>query len=183
MNLYPNEASFILASKELSNLRLLSLEKEEDAKLKEDYKQKNEEIYKNQDFIRFAKVTTAYSELYGDIVAAYYNNSKNAMLEALYFDEMKTREYQMIQTRSFDTEFTSAHEVFMTEEHGYFAYTRNYIGKNLWPKNETEKRKYLKFIGDAIVGEIKNLLSQKKTLPDFKIANSNLIKALKTKNK
>jgi len=183
MNLYPNEVSYILVSKELSNLRLLSLENEEDVKLKDDYKQKNEELYSNQDFIRFAKMTTAYSELYGDVVAVFYNNSKNSMLEALYFDEMKTREFQMIQTRSFDTEFKPAHEVFMTEEHGYFAYTRNYIGKNLWPKNETEKRKYLKIISDAIIGEVKNLLSQKKAIPEFKTANANLIKALKAKSK
>lgn len=50
------------------------------------------------------------------------------------------------------------------------------------PKNETEKRKYLKIIGDAIVSEVKNLLSQKKAMPDFKIANANLIKALKSKS-
>lgn len=181
LKLFPEQVNAILAYKELSKLRVLSLENAEDTKLKDEYKLKNEELYKNKEFIRFAQLTTAYSELYGDVVAAYYDNSKNAMLEALYFDEMKTREYQMIQTRSFDTEFSQVHEVFMTEEHGYFAFTRNYIGKNLWPANEIEKRKYLAIIGDAIVGEVKNLLKQKKSLPDFKTANASLIKALKVK--
>lgn len=178
---FPKEVGFIKASKEISNLQIQIQENPDSKELINELKEKNSARIKNRDFIRFARLTTTYSELYADVVAAYQYLNKGAIFKALYYDEMNDQEFRMVQTRDFDTVFTDEHNVFMTEEHGYFAYTRNYIGKNLWPSDIDQKRSMLKQIGDAIVEEIRELLISGKNLPDYKEANQLLINRLKTK--
>lgn len=176
---FPDETGFIQANKKLSTLKLNAYRQKTDANLKL-VEEAQKDILANQDFIRFARVTTAYSELYADVVSVYNENDKNAMLKALYYDEMNNFEFQMIQARSFDTEYTSAHQKFMTEEHGYFAYTRNFIGKKLWPKNDKQKKLFLKLIGDAIVSEVRSLLEAKSDFPEYDEANKKLIEKLQS---
>jgi hypothetical protein len=136
-------------------------------------------MIQNKDFIHFMNISTAYSELYADVVAAYNSNSKSTMVDALYFDKMTNPEFYMIQTRSFDTLFDKRHNLYMTEAHGYFASTRAFIGKNLWPKNLQDKQEFLRIIGDAIIHELRDLLSGNKEIPPFLVANRSLIERLK----
>jgi hypothetical protein len=184
---FPNEVSFIAASLEISNLRLKIEELNEKGintkDLNLELESKRNKLLTNKNFIYFARLTTAYSELYADVVAAFHDNAKDTMLKALYYDEMKNFEFYMIQTRTFNTEFDSKYDVYMKEEHGMFAMTRNYIGKKMWPKNVKEKRLFLDRIGRAIVLEVKSLMNDKKELSDFKKANDNLIKRLESLSK
>ena len=176
---FPKFAGYITASQDLSQLKIKALLNPSSQELQKQVDQKNKDILANKDFIRFAKITTSYSELYADVVAVYQYEDKGAIFSALYYDEMNDRSYRMVQTRDFNTEFTDRSRVFMTEEHGYFAYTRTYIGKNLWPKNNNDKKLMLKKIGDAVVEEVRELLKKNADLPDFDEANKKLIQRLK----
>ncbi|MBC7714045.1 MAG: hypothetical protein H7177_11950 [Rhizobacter sp.] len=177
---FPKQAGFIPANQELSKLKIQAIKNptEENSKLRQE---KNSEILANADYIRFARITTGYSELYADVVAVYEYGEKDAIFKALYYDQMNDFQFKMVQTRDFGTEFDARYSKFMTEEHGYFALTRTYIGKNLWPSNNAQKKVMLKKIGDAIVEEVKALLISGKDLPENAQANKQLIERLKKK--
>lgn len=176
---FPQYAGFIPLSQEISALKIAALKNPDSKDIQQELEVKNKELLANKNFILFARLTTGYSELYADVVANYHLDDKSAIFSALYYDEMNDRAFKMVQTRDFNTEFTDRHKVFMTEEHGYFAYTRTYIGKNLWPKNLNEKKVMLKKIGDAIVEEVRSLLTKGSDLPDYETANKLLIERLK----
>nr|BDT29429.1 hypothetical protein BHI3_28950 [Bacteriovorax sp. HI3] len=176
---FPQYAGYITFSQDISALKIAAVKNPDSKDIQQKLEAKNKELLNNKNFIRFARVTTAYSELYADVVANYQFDDKSAIFTALYYDEMNDRAFRMVQTRDFNTEFTDRHKVFMTEEHGYFAYTRTYIGKNLWPKNLDEKKVMLKKIGDAIVEEVRILLTKGSDLPDYEAANKSLIERLK----
>lgn len=178
---FPEYAGFILARQEISRLQLENT-LHPSPELAESLSRKITETTNNQNFIRFIQLTTGYSELFADVVAVYYKNDKSAMLKALYYDQMSTLEFQNAQTRDFDTIFDSRFDKFMTDPHGFFAYTRTYIGKNLWPLNEAKKKTMLIKLSDAIVSEIRQSLKNKTKLPDFQTANKQLIKRLQTKS-
>jgi hypothetical protein len=176
---FPKHAGFIKAQQEISKLKIQVLEKPTSLELQKQLKEKNAALLANKNFIRFSKLTTAYSELYADVVAVYQYNEKGAIFKALYYDEMNDQQYRMVQTRDFDTEFTERYSSFMTEEHGHFALTRTYIGKNLWPTNNAQKKVMLKKIGDAIVEEVRLMLQKGTELKGYKIDNKLLIERLK----
>ncbi len=132
-------------------------------------------------YIRWANITTGLSELYADVVAVYNDNDKGAIMNALYYDQMSNQDYLYVKTRDFDTEFDSRYDRFMSEAHAYYALTRNYIGKNLWPTNTKQKQVMLKKIGDAIVAEVRNGLKNNDPWPEFKEGNKRLIARLSKK--
>lgn len=175
---FPQYAGFISLSQEISALKIQALKNPDSLEVKKKLEEKNQALLANKNFIRFARITTSYSELYADVVATYQANDKSAIFTALYYDEMNDRAFRMVQTRDFNTEFTERHRVFMTEEHGYFALTRNYIGKKIWPQDNNQKKTMLKKIGDAIVEEVRALLIKGSDLPDHEEANKLLIKRL-----
>lgn len=178
MQEFPEEVGYIEASKELSELKIAKLLKL-NPESKENLDKAQNEIYANKKFQRFANLTAAYSELYADVVAVYYSNSKSAITDAIFMTGSGIQALRIAQLRDFNTEFTPKHEVFMNEQHSYFAYTRNYIGKKLWPKNLAEKQKMLVKIGDAIVAEVRSMLVKGTDLPEYGEANRRLIQRLK----
>jgi hypothetical protein len=166
--------------KELSQLDIAIAKNPESKEIADLLAKKNEFLKNNTPTTKFFILHAGYSELYADLVAAFSENNKDAILNALYFDSMSRDAFMGIQTRSFNSTLTSRHEKFMTEAHGYFAYTRNYIGKELWPSSKEDRRMFLKKIGDAIIAELAELLTTKQDLPNFKEGNKRLIKRLKT---
>ena len=176
---YPVVKAYDQANLEISKLKIKLNLNPDSIELQQEISEKNKAILANKDFIRYSVISTNYSELYADVVAVYLNNNKNAIMSALYYDEMSDFQFRMIQARSFDTEFTSTHTKYMSEVHGHFALTRNYIGKNLWPESASDKKIMLKKIGDAIVAEVKKLLDEKSEMPEYKVSNKNLIERLK----
>lgn len=175
---YPFFKEYSLAKKELSKIEIELTKNPKSEVLQQLLKDKTAALVNNKVFTKFFVIVGPYSELYADVVAVFNENSKNAIYNALYYEQMNKFALRMVHTRDFDSEFDQKYEVFMTEAHGYFAHTRTYIGKNLWPKNNEEKKIYLRLIGDAIISEMDQLMSTKNELLEFSEGNKSLISRL-----
>lgn len=178
---FPDAYNYMQARKEVSALSIKLIQNPESVEYRDLLKKKEAAITGNKKFMDFFMLHLAYSELYADVVAVYTDSSKNSIFSALYYDEMSKFEYKYVQTRSFDSEFDRSHTVYMSEPHSYFALTRSFIGKKMWPANEAEKKVMLKKIGDAIVEELADLLKSGSPLPSHEEGNQRLIKRLSRK--
>ena len=65
----------------------------------------------------------------------------------------------------------------MSDEHAFMAYTRNYIGKNIWPKTSNEEQKLIKKVKSAIVQSLKEDFLRAELL-DYQEQNQQLINYL-----
>lgn len=179
---FPEAYGYMQARKEVSALSIKLMQNPDSVEYINLLKEKEAAITGNKKYMDFFILHLAYSELYADVVAVYTDNSKNSIFSALYYNEMSNFEYKYVQTRSFDSEFDNSHAMYMSEPHSYFALTRNYIGKKMWPKDEAEKKVMLEKIGDAIVAELADLLKSGSSLPDYEEGNQRLIKRLSKKD-
>lgn len=175
---YPVVKEYSLAKKELSKIEMELAKNPSSESLQQLLKDKTAAMINNKAFTKFFVLGGPYSELYADVVAVFNENSKGAIYNALYYDQMSKFAFRMIHARDFDSEFDQKYETFMTEAHGYFAHTRTYIGKNLWPTNNEEKKVYLHLIGDAIIAEMDKLMSTDSDLLEFPEGNKSLIARL-----
>ena len=175
---YPLVKEYSEGKKELSKIEIELAKNPKSEALKQLLKDKTAAMINNKAFTKFFVMGGSYSELYADVVAVFNENSKGAVFNALYYDQMSKHAFKMIHARDFDSEFDSKYEMYMTESHGYFAHTRSFIGKNLWPSNNEEKKKYLKLIGDAIIIEMDKIMALDGDIPSFKEGNESLIKTL-----
>lgn len=135
------------------------------------------EVGQSEDFQTYHTITGPYNELFADLLAALVAKDKNAMTKALYYDAMNDFEYRYIRTRSFDAEFKDDDERYMSDEHAFMAYTRNYIGKNIWPKTSNDEQKLIKKVKSAIVQSLKEDFSRGELL-DYQEQNQQLINYL-----
>jgi hypothetical protein len=165
---------------EISSLQMKLAKNPDSEELGQELAAKKEALKNNLAVMKFFTLSTPYSELYADLVAAFADNDKNAISHALYFNSMSDYEYHFIQTRSFDKAFDPTYDIYMSEEHAYFAYARNYIGKSMWATSVAQKKLMLKKLSNAIVLELRDLLASNSNLPGFKEGNERLIKRLKS---
>jgi hypothetical protein len=179
---FPVVKEYFIARKELSRLEIAFSKNPTSLELKNELEAKTKKVQNNSAFNRFFVLLLPYSELYADVVAVYNDNSKASIYNALYYPQMTKFGHRMVKTRDFSSEFDSKiYDAFMTEAHGYFAHTRTYIGKNMWPQNDFEKKQMLKKLSDSIILEMIKILNKDGVLPDYEIGNQNLIKTLSTK--
>lgn len=136
------------------------------------------EVGSTEEFQTYNRLTGPYNELFADLLAALVAKDKNAMTKALYYDAMSDFEYRYIRTRSFDANFNDDDERYMSDEHAFMAYTRNYIGKNLWPRNQIDNSKLVKKVKEAILKSLKIDFNRGELL-DYKEQNDQLINLLK----
>ncbi len=162
----------------ISHLKAIGFEKNQAYLDKEILEKVMSEIKAHPEIKLFNEIITPYTELYADIIAVYFSNDKNAILNALYYDEMNSTEYQMVRHRSFDSRFDKMSSMYMSGPHNFFAMTREYIGKNLFPKNEGDKNSALIKIEKAMIKNIQIDYERGKLL-DFDTKNQELINAIK----
>ncbi|WP_413943610.1 hypothetical protein [Bdellovibrio sp. HCB-162] len=129
------------------------------------------------EYQRFTSLSP-YSEFYADVLAVFNANDKSAMLSALYYSEMDTFQYNYIRMRDFEGDPDPRWENLMYEEHSKLAYTRAYVGKELWPENAEQAGHIADAIVRAILQVAKINLDQGAT-PDVENANAQLITELK----
>ena len=80
---FPKQAGFIKANQEISKLKIQVLENPTSLELQKQLKVKRAALLANKNFIRFMKLTTAYSELYADVVAVYQYGEKGAIFKEI----------------------------------------------------------------------------------------------------
>lgn len=126
----------------------------------------------------FNKYLTAYSEFFADVIAVYDANSKNAMLSALYYDQMTNNEYNYVRMRDFDSTPSERYENMLSEDHAKLAYVRTYVGESLWPANRKQAKVYAEKILTAIMKVAKADMKAGRS-PEFREMSDNLIAELK----
>lgn len=141
----------------------------------------NDKRLNDKELKKVRKFIGPYNELYADLVAAFSLNRKNAMVDALYYDEMSDQAYETIQARNFSENSLDMTGSYMHQEHGMFAPTRQFIGKNLWTKDKLEQKKVLDTLFDTIASEISYLIEYDVKYLAPTTLNKKLIEALKQK--
>ena len=136
------------------------------------------QLMSSADYQFFTEHFLPYSEFFADVLAVYIENDRSAIMNSLYYDQMKNEEYNALRLRDFAYVTDHSIDHLMDEAHTKLAYVRSYVGKNLWPKNDSEKRQYADKIYKAIVKVVKENM-EKKEVPDVAEANKQLIDELK----
>ncbi|EQC47302.1 hypothetical protein [Bacteriovorax sp. Seq25_V] len=132
----------------------------------------------NKVALKVNRMLSPYHELFADLVAALAAGSKRTMVNALYYDELDDRSYQMVLARDFDTNSLNMKGPYMHEEHGMLAPTRRFIGSNLWAETEEEKKELLLNLYKAIVIEVRKQIASDIDKLSPAQMNENLIKTL-----
>ncbi|WP_372651520.1 hypothetical protein [Halobacteriovorax sp.] len=140
----------------------------------------NELRDKKNDYNKVRKLLTDYSEFFADVIAVYYSNNKETMLNALYFDAMSDQSYNLVLARSFSERRVDISDRIYTEEHASLVLARHFVGANLWPKTKEQKVDYLQSIFNVIEEEILERLERKEYRLSAKKMNNSLIKRLKS---
>jgi len=130
-------------------------------------------------FQKTAKLTTAYNELFADVIAVLSMNDKSAVMKALYYDEMDDKQYDMVLARQFSDNSLTMDGSYMFVSHAKFAPVRRYIGEKLWPNSQDEAKALIDNVFKSIVIEIKKELKKSDTTYPTQM-NKNLIETLKT---
>ncbi|MFG1486332.1 hypothetical protein [Halobacteriovorax sp. RZ-1] len=105
-------------------------------------------------------LSSSYNELFADLMAVLVTNNRNAIFNALYYDEMTDDAYQLIKLRSFEDQNTKYDNRGLYEEHGELALVRQYIGEEILPKifkkeNEEElKKELIKIVLESIESQM-----------------------------
>ncbi len=151
------------------------------------YKKQHEKLLKkikeNKNQNKMRHIITAYNELFADLIAVLATNSKNAVTNALYFDEMDDMKYKMVLARSFNETSISENDIILTEGHALFSPTRQFIGENLWPSNNEEKIHLINTTFNIISSILEKRFPQDLSRLNPKAANKELINALKVEFK
>lgn len=180
---FPVVRDYFIARQELSKLEIEYAKNPTSEEIKNKVDEKTKAVQNNGAFNKFFVILLPYSELYADVVAVYNDSDKAAVYNALYYPQMTRFAGRMVKTRDFGAEFdVNIYDRYMTEAHGYFAKTRTYIGKNLWPKNDAERNLMLKKLRIAIIEEMTLILEKDGVLPEYEAGNESLIKNLSKKN-
>ncbi|GEM_PF-1733081 len=133
---------------------------------------------RKKSYNKLRKLLTDYSELYADIIAVYYSNNKETMLNALYFDDMSDQSYNLVLARSFSERSVDITDRIYSEEHASLVLARHFVGTNLWPKSKEEKQKFLSLIFKAIEEEILERVDREEYKLSAKKMNESLIKRI-----
>lgn len=140
----------------------------------------NELRDKKNEYNKVRKLLTDYSEFFADVIAVYYSNNKETMLNALYFDSMSDQSYNLVLARSFSERLVDISDRIYTEEHASLVLARHFVGTNLWPNTKEQKIDYLRSIFNAIEEEILERLEREEYRLSAKKMNNSLIKRLKS---
>ena len=112
-------------------------------------------------------------------------DDNNAILKALYYDEMTDESYETIKLRSFDDQGTKYDNRLLNEEHGELALVRQFIGTKILPsfKNQENilelKRKLIDNLLIAIESQMRERIATKQFKISPLINNQALIEELK----
>ncbi|EPZ49698.1 hypothetical protein M902_0885 [Bacteriovorax sp. BAL6_X] len=144
-----------------------------------------EERVKTHNELEKYHLSSPYNELFADLMAVLVTNNRNAIFNALYYDEMTDEAYQLIKLRSFEDQNTKYDNRGLYEEHGELALVRQYIGEEILPKifknkNEEElKKELIKIVLDSIEAQMDERIRKNA----FKISpmhsNTSLIEEIK----
>jgi hypothetical protein len=130
----------------------------------------------------YARGFTPYAELYADLLTVYAENDKSAILNALYYNEMDDMSFAYSRSRDFGSDPNPQYDRYMmSDDHSMFEYVRSYIGKNLWPQNDEQKKIYAQKIGDAIIKVFKENVKNRQAMGGEEL-NQQLITELKKIN-
>lgn len=134
----------------------------------------------NKEHARIRRILGGYDELFADVVAVYAADNKRTMVNALFFNEISDQAFELVMARDFSGEERSFSNALLSEEHATFAQTRSFIGNNLWPSNDDEKKKFLSIVFDSI---LENVIERIKSPTDEELSarelNENLIDSIK----
>lgn len=134
----------------------------------------------NKEHARIRRILGGYDELFADVVAVYAADNKRTMVNALFFNEISDQAFELVMARDFSGEERSFSNALLSEEHATFAQTRSFIGNNLWPSNDDEKKKFLSIVFDSI---LENVIERIKSPVDEELSarelNENLIDSIK----
>ncbi len=178
LKVFSELTNFITQSEEISKLSLKYL-MDSTSQLKDQIKALSDEREEFR-YYKFNRVISTHNKLYADVVAAFLNKDKYSISSALYYDEMSDMSYSRTQARSFSYPYELSSSV-LSDVHTLFSPTRNFIGDNMWPSDEEEKKLYLEIITQAILENIENYLSNDKTTITPTKANQELQKRLEQK--
>ncbi|WP_127716885.1 hypothetical protein [Halobacteriovorax sp. HLS] len=137
---------------------------------------------KKRSFNKVRRLLNDYSEFFSDVVAVYYANDKEVMVDALYSFSMSDQQFSLAMARSFSEREIDIEDRLYTEEHASLVLVRQFVGKNFWPKTDDEKTNNLKLIFKSIEQEILLRLRQEEFRLNPKIMNERLIKRIENQN-
>lgn len=108
---------------------------------------------------KLRKIIIPYHELFADIVAVYFYEKTEIMMNAVNHPQYNKEEKIVPLRRSFTKSVTNFDQLDEKDVHGYYSPVRKLIGEKYWPKNEQDKRTFLKKIFNAISNDIRNRLN------------------------
>lgn len=134
---------------ELEQQNLVSPSKEIQEKI--DYERKA--LMSSRSMRTFTKAITPYQELFADILSTFELNDKDAILNAITTLNDTPDNYLLYLGRSFSNRELDLGKL-SAFPHSYFYKTRQFIGLNLWPINELDKKEKLKKLIKIIQEEL-----------------------------
>lgn len=137
-----------------------------------------EQRLNDKESLRASRLLSPYHELFADLVTVLAYNDKSSILNALYYNEMSDQSYQMLLFRNFEGDEVNMNSPFVHEEHGMFAPIRRFIGNQLWPNNDEEKKTLIQQLYKAIVIEMRKNLALSDDELDPRSLNQNLLSTL-----
>ncbi|WP_412471150.1 hypothetical protein [Halobacteriovorax sp. RT-2-4] len=144
-----------------------------------------EERIKNHSELEKYHLSSSYNELFADLVAVLVTNNRNAIFNALYYDEMTDDAYQLTKLRSFEDQNTKYDNRGLYEEHGELALVRQYIGEKILPnifKKENEEQ-LKKDLLEIVLESIESQMDERIRKSAYKISpmqsNTALIEEIK----
>lgn len=133
-------------------------------------------------------LSSSYNEFFADLVAVLVTNNPNAILSALYYDEMSDQSYQMIKLRSFEDQGTNYDNNLLSEIHGELAIARQFVGENILKeifkiKDEDHAQHMKKEVLDKVLLAIEKQMDKRIKTNDYGISprknNESLIAEIK----